>query len=81
MALIDVYLEEDYKELIQNVYKVLVILILFHLMISNCGCNKNYIINGIMGKMMNDDFLGLCLLLLLSLMGYYMIFEKIIMFH
>jgi hypothetical protein len=81
MALIDLYLDDDYKELIQNIYKVLVILILFHLILSNSGCNKNTIMNGLMGKSMNDDFLGLCFIIILSIMGYYLVIERIIMLH
>lgn len=83
MALFDIFLDinEEYKELIKDVYKVLVILILFHLMISNSGNSKNFIINGLMGKALNDEFMFLCFFILLSIMGYYLIFDKIISFQ
>ena len=49
MALFDIFLDinEEYKELIKDVYKVLVIIILFHLMIANSGNSKNFTITRI----------------------------------
>jgi len=83
MALFDIFLDinEEYKELIKDLYKVLIIIILFHLMIANSGNSKNFIINGLMGKALNDEFVVLCFFILLSIMGYYLIFDKIVSFQ
>ena len=83
MALFDIFLDinEEYKELIKDLYKVLIIIILFHLMVANSGNSRNFIINGLMGKSLNDEFMFLCFFILLSIMGYYLIFDKIISFE
>ena len=49
MALFDIFLDinEEYKELIKDLYKVLIILILFHLMIANSGNSKIFTISRI----------------------------------
>ena len=80
MALFDIFLDIN-KELIKELYKVLIILILFHLMIANSGNSKNFIINGLMGKALNDEFVFLCFFIVLSVMGYYLIFDKIVSFE
>jgi hypothetical protein len=83
MAIFDIFLDinEEYKELIKDLYKVLIIIILFHLMIANSGNSKNFIINGLMGKAFNDEFMFLSFFILLSIMGYYLIFDKIVSFQ
>ena len=83
MALFDIYLDlnKDYKDLINDLYKILIIFILFHLMISHSGNSKNFIINGLMGNGFNNDFMYLCIFIILSIMGYYLVFDKIISFN
>jgi hypothetical protein len=50
-------------------------------MIAHSGNNKNFIINGLMGKALNDEFMFLCFFIILSIMGYYLIFDKIVSFQ
>jgi hypothetical protein len=83
MALFDIYLDinSDYKNLINDLYKILITLILFHLMITNSGNSRNFILNGLMGASINNDFIFLCFFIILSITGYYLIFDKIVSFH
>jgi hypothetical protein len=82
MAILDVYLDFDneYKNLIKDSYKIFVILIVFQAILHYSNQQKNFLLNGLSGNLFNDDFMIMCLFLLLSIASYYLVFDKIIMF-
>jgi len=83
MAIFDIYLEidKDYIKLINDIYKISVILIVFQLIISMSNINKNIINNSLNGSIMNDDFMTLLIYIIISILAYYLIFDRIISFY
>ena len=83
MAIFDIYLDidKDYIKIINDIYKISVILIIFQLIISLSSSNKNIINNSLNGSIMNDDFMTLLIYIIISILGYYLVFEKIINFY
>ena len=83
MAIFDIYLDidKDYIKIINDIYKISVILIIFQLIISLSSSNKNIINNSLNGSIMNDDFMTLLIYIIISVLGYYLVFEKIINFY
>lgn len=83
MSIFNIYLnvEDDYLQLIKDSYKVFVILFVFQLLSHYSGMNKTTIGSALSGTIMNDDFLGIILFILLGLAAYYLIFEKVLSFH
>jgi len=83
MSIFNIYLnvEDDYLQLIKDSYKVIVILFVFQLLSHYSGMNKGAIGSALTGTVMNDEFLGIILFVLLGLAAYYLIFEKVLSFH
>jgi len=83
MAIFDIYLDidKDYIKIINDIYKISIILIIFQLIISLSSSNKNIINNSLNGSIMNDDFMTLLIYIIISVLGYYLVFEKIINFY
>jgi len=83
MAIFDIYLDidKDYIKIINDIYKISVILIIFQLITSLSSSNKNIINNSLNGSIMNDDFMTLLIYIIISILGYYLVFEKIINFY
>jgi hypothetical protein len=83
MAIFDIYLEidKDYIKLINDIYKISVILIVLQLIISMSNINKNIINNSLNGSIMNDDFMTLLIYIIISILAYYLIFDRIISFY
>lgn len=82
MALINVNLtcEEEYKNLIKDIYKIIVILCILQTLFYNYD-NKNLLSNSMNGKLLNDDLLVLILFLIISFAGYYFVFERFLQFY
>lgn len=70
--------EQDYINLIKDVYKVLVILIIFQLLIYYSGSGKNIISSALTGFVMNDEFMTLLIYVVISISAYYLIFDKVL---
>ena len=79
MASFDIYLEidKDYIKLINDIYKILVILIVFQLIVSLSNEDKNIISMALTGSIMNDNFMSLLIYLLIGILSYYLIFDRI----
>ena len=82
MALINVNLDLDneYKNLIKDIYKIIVILCILQVLIYNYD-NKNLLSSSFGGKLLNDDLLILILFIIVSFAGYYFVFEKFLQFN
>ena len=78
MALINLHLniDEEYKKLLQDLYKLIVIVCVFQAMIYYSD-NKNLLNNSLNGVLLNDDLLVLILYIMVALSSYYFVFEKI----
>jgi hypothetical protein len=79
MAIVNIYLDLDLKyiNLINDILKTLVILIMFQLLISTSLNSKNIINSALSGKILNDDFMLLVIYILIGISSYYLIFDKL----
>ena len=73
---IDLGLDKNNTELFSDLYKYLIILVVFQLL-TYLSKTKNY---GFIGNLLNDDFLGFLLLIGLSFMSYYLVGAELIEF-
>lgn len=78
MALINLYLDLDsnYKEFLNDSYKIIVILLVIQLLVFYSNDNKNLITNALTGKLWNDDLFLLIIYILIGISSYYFVFEK-----
>lgn len=80
MAIIDLYLDinSEYIKLLNDIYKICIILIIFQILVSNLDSSKNIINTALTGFIMNDEFMTLLFLALISISAYYLIFDKVL---
>ena len=80
MAIFNLQLDfdKDYINLINDIYKILVILIIFQLLIYYSGSGKNIISSALTGFIMNDEFMTLLIYVVISISAYYLIFDKVL---
>ena len=78
MALINLHLniDDEYKKLLQDLYKLIVIVCVFQAMIYYSD-SKNLLNNSLNGELLNDDLLILIIYIMIALSSYYFVFEKI----
>jgi hypothetical protein len=83
MAILDIYLDIDseYINLIKDIYKVLVILIIFQSLIYFSNSNKNIVSTALTGFLLNDDFMTLLIFIVIGICSYYLIFDKLVSFN
>ena len=79
MSLINLHLdiETEYKNLIKDVYKIVVILCVFQTMVYYSD-NKNLETTSLNGTLLNDDLLILILYVIIAFTSYHFVFEKIL---
>tara|TARA_B110000037_G_C16922132_1_gene424837 strand:+ start:234 stop:482 length:249 start_codon:yes stop_codon:yes gene_type:complete len=79
MSLINLHLdiETEYKNLIKDVYKIVVILCVFQTMVYYSD-NKNLVTTSLNGTLLNDDLLILILYVIIAFTSYHFVFEKIL---
>lgn len=75
---INLDLEENYIHLIKDLYKIIIILIIFQILIYYSNSQKNIINTALMGSILNDDFMTLLIYIIIGISGYYLVFDKII---
>jgi len=80
MAIFNFYLDldKDYIQLIKDIYKIIVILVVFQIITHFSDCHKNIINSALTGSLLNDDFMTLLLFIIVSVSSYYLIFDKLI---
>lgn len=81
MAIIDIYIQNEYTPLIRDVYRIFIILVLFHIILSNSNCSKLFLSSALTGNMMNNEFIELLIYLIISVCGYYLVFDKLVEFY
>jgi hypothetical protein len=79
MALVNLHLniDEEYKKLLKDFYKLIVILCVFQAMVYYSN-NKNLLENAMNGVLLNDNLLMLIIYIIVALSSYYFVFEKIL---
>ena len=80
MAIFNIYLDldKDYINLIKDIYKILVILIIFQVLIFYSGASKNIINSALTGSLLNDEFMSLLIFVIIGMSSYYLVFDKVI---
>jgi len=80
MAIFNFYLDLDkeYIQLIKDIYKVLVILIIFQIILYFSNSEKNIINSALTGNILNDQFMTLLIYIIISISSYYLIFDKLV---
>ncbi len=82
MAIYEVHLDidEEYKETIKSIYKFLVIIIIFHILMSLSYNGSKPILFGLTRELFNDDFMNLLFIGMISIIAYYFVSEKLLKF-
>ena len=75
---INLDLDKDYILLLKDIYKILVILIIFQLLVYSSGMQKNIINSALTGYLMNDEFMMLLIFVIMGICSYYLVFDKIL---
>jgi len=70
-------LDKDYTKIINNIIKIITILIVFQYMIIWSHPNIN-IVNSIANNFMNDIYLSMIIYVILGLLTYYLVIKQII---
>ncbi len=82
MALFDVYLNvpDEYLRTIQDIYKFTIVLIVFQILIHYSYPNKNILYSALAGTPVNDEFVCLLIFIIIGLIFYHLVAEKILIF-
>ena len=75
---IDLDIDEEYKKLIKEVYKIFVVLIVFQILVNYADLPKDIINQALSGSLLNDNFMTLVLFIIIGLLAYHLVFKKII---
>ena len=80
MAIYNIYidLDKDYINLIKDLYKIIVVLITFQILVYYSKVQKNFLNSALTGTLLNDEFMTLLIFILLGVSSYYLIFDKIL---
>jgi len=80
MAIFNFYLtlDKEYIQLIKDIYKVLVILIVFQIILYFSNSEKNIINTALTGNILNDQFMSLLVYIIISISSYYLIFDRLV---
>jgi len=80
MAIYNLYLdlENDYINLIKDIYKTLIILIVFQGILYYGNVQKNIVSSALTGHLLNDEFMMLLMVVIISFSAYYLVFERIL---
>jgi hypothetical protein len=80
MAIYNIYidLDKDYINLIKDLYKIIVVLIIFQILVYYSKVQKNFLNSALTGTLLNDEFMTLLIFILLGVSSYYLIFDKIL---
>ena len=80
MAIINLYLDfdKDYINLINDIYKIIVVLIVFQVLMHYSNVPKNILNSALTGALLNDEFMTLLLFVIIGVISYYLIFDKVL---
>jgi len=80
MAIVNINLDLDknYINLLNDIYRAIIILVIFQILVSNSNNSKNILNNALSGNIMNDDFMILLIYIIIGIGAYYLIFDKLL---
>lgn len=80
MAIFNLYLDLDkeYIQLIKDLYKIIVILVVFQIIMYYSNSSKNILSSAFSGNLLNDDFMTILIYIIISICAYYLIFDKVL---
>lgn len=80
MAIINLYLDfdKDYINLINDIYKIIVVLIVFQVLMHYSNVPKNILNSALTGSLLNDEFMTLLIFIIIGISSYYLIFDKVL---
>ena len=80
MAIINLYLDfdKDYINLINDIYKIIVVLIVFQVLIHYSNVPKTILNSALTGALLNDEFMTLLIFIIIGISSYYLIFDKVL---
>ena len=80
MAIFNIYLDldKDYINLIKDIYKVLVVFIVFQVLMHYSNVSKNILNSALTGALLNDEFMTLLIFVIIGVISYYLIFDKVL---
>ena len=80
MAIINLHLDLDdnYKNLIRDIYKLFTILIVIQIIFNLLNAEKDFLFKALSGDILNDEIVILLFIIILSISSYYLIFNKIL---
>ncbi len=82
MALYNIHLDVDseYKETIKAIYKFLVIIIVFHILMYLSYKGSKPLLFGLTRELFNDDVMNFIFIGMISIISYYFVSEKLLKF-
>lgn len=80
MAIFNLYLDfdKDYINLINDIYKIIVILVVFQILMHYSNVPKNILNSALTGSLLNDEFMTLLIFIIIGITSYYLIFDKLL---
>ncbi len=83
MALYNIYLDVDpeYKETIKAIYKFLVVVIVFHILMYLSYKGSKPLLFGLTRELFNDDVMNFIFIGMISIISYYFVSEKLLKFE
>lgn len=80
MAIFNIYLDldKDYINLIKDIYKILVVFIVFQVLMHYSNVSKNILNSALTGALLNDEFMTLLIFVIIGVISYYLIFDKVL---
>lgn len=80
MAIFNLYLDfdKDYINLINDIYKIIVVLVVFQILMHYSNVPKNILNSALTGSLLNDEFMTLLIFIIIGISSYYLIFDKVL---
>jgi hypothetical protein len=80
MAIINLYLDfdKDYINLINDIYKIIVVLVIFQVLMHYSNVPKTILNSALTGALLNDEFMTLLIFIIIGISSYYLIFDKVL---
>lgn len=80
MAIINLELNmnENYKDFLQDAYKIIVILFVIQIIFSSMKPDKDFLMNALNGDILNDNLLILIIVILIGISSYYLVFNELL---
>jgi len=70
MAIINLYLDfdKDYINLINDIYKIIVVLVVFQVLMHYSNVPKNILNSALTGALLNDEFMSLLIFIIIGIL-------------